>query len=121
MTLAQGLFERVVELCGLEVVAGFEVGLHQRLVDLDDLATPPPYDPNGPTVREIEMRVTAEQIEIANGLTYEAWLYNGTAPGPTLRANEGDLLRIHFRNLTGKNHNLHFQKIFQKKSKKYPI
>lgn len=76
--------------------------------DLDARATPPPFDPGAPKVRDIEIRVTAEQIEIANGLSYEAWLYNGTAPGPTLRANEGDLLRIHFRNLTGKSHNLHF-------------
>ncbi len=76
--------------------------------DLQGRATPPPYDPDAPRVREIEMQVTAERVEIAHDLAYEAWLYNGTAPGPTLRANEGDLLRINFRNLTSNNHNLHF-------------
>lgn len=71
-------------------------------------ATPPPADPDGPRVREIAMHVTARPIEIANGVTYEAWMYNGTAPGPTLRANEGDLFRVNFRNLTSENHNIHF-------------
>ncbi len=82
-----------------------------RSVDADEMhrrATPPPPELGAATVRDIEMQVTAERIEIANELTYEAWIYNGTAPGPTIRANEGDLLRIHFRNLTSKNHNLHF-------------
>lgn len=57
---------------------------------------------------ELEMTVTNRRIEVANGVDYEAWTYNGTAPGPTLRATEGDTLRIHFRNATAHDHNLHF-------------
>jgi FtsP/CotA-like multicopper oxidase with cupredoxin domain len=38
----------------------------------------------------------------------DAWTYNGTVPAPTIRATEGDLLRIHFENRTGHAHNLHF-------------
>ncbi len=57
---------------------------------------------------DVEIAVTEERIEVANGLVYDAWTYNGSVPGPTLRATEGDTLRIRFRNLTGNNHNLHF-------------
>ena len=30
------------------------------------------------------------EIEVAPGVKYEAWTYNGRVPGPTLRAREGD-------------------------------
>ena len=75
-----------------------------------DAATwaPPAPGGTGGAVRDVEMTVVEESIEIANGFTYEAWTYNGTAPGPTLRATEGDLLRIRFRNATNHDHNLHF-------------
>lgn len=71
-----------------------------------DATTPPP--PRRAPVQEIEIAVTEQRIEVANGTTVEAWTYNGTVPGPTLRATEGDLLRVHLRNLTGHDHNLHF-------------
>ena len=54
------------------------------------------------------MTVTEQRIEVANGTTIDAWTYNGSVPGPTLRATEGELLRIRFRNATGHDHNLHF-------------
>lgn len=73
---------------------------------LDGVTYPP--SPSRQAVREIEMTVVEKQIEVANGLTYEAWTYNGSAPGPIIRATEGELLRIRFRNATGHNHNLHF-------------
>jgi nitrite reductase (NO-forming) len=36
-----------------------------------------------------------------------AWTFNGTIPGPLLRATEGDELTIHLRNLGSRAHNLH--------------
>lgn len=39
---------------------------------------------------------------------FDAWTYNGTVPGPTIRATEGDELTITINNLTAHNHNLHF-------------
>lgn len=75
-----------------------------------DTATwaPPAPGGRGGAVHDIEMTVVEQSIEIANGFTYEAWTYNGTAPGPTLRATEGDVMRIRFRNATNHDHNLHF-------------
>lgn len=77
--------------------------------ELDDVTwAPPAPGGRGNATLDVEMTVTNERIEVANGLVYDAWVYNGTAPGPTLRATEGDTLRIHFRNATGHDHNLHF-------------
>lgn len=76
---------------------------------LDDVTFPPPRDGRAAgVVREVEMRVEEKLLEIANGVFFEAWTYNGAVPAPIIRATEGDLLRIHFENRTGHAHNLHF-------------
>ena len=46
-------------------------------------------------------------IEIAPGLRVDAWTYNGTVPGPTLTATEGDRVIIHFINKTPLPHTVH--------------
>jgi FtsP/CotA-like multicopper oxidase with cupredoxin domain len=51
---------------------------------------------------------SVKEIEIAPGIVYPAWTYNGQVPGPTLRARQGDRLRIHFSNGTPHPHNIHF-------------
>jgi FtsP/CotA-like multicopper oxidase with cupredoxin domain len=45
----------------------------------------------GRTVREYELSAEAVEVEVAPGVMYPAWAYNGQVPGPTLRAREGDL------------------------------
>ena len=55
-----------------------------------------------------------QEIEIAPGVFFPAWTYNGRDPGPTLRANEGDLLRIHFTNAGTHPHTMHFHGIHQR-------
>jgi len=49
-----------------------------------------------------------KEIEIAPGVFFPAWAYNGQVPGPTIRATEGDLIRIYFQNLASKPHTMHF-------------
>jgi manganese oxidase len=39
---------------------------------------------------------------------YPAWTYNGQVPGPTLRATEGDRLRVVFKNDGEHPHTIHF-------------
>jgi FtsP/CotA-like multicopper oxidase with cupredoxin domain len=76
---------------------------------LDAITYPPPRDGAPPgTVREIELAVTERRLEVGDGVFVDAWVYGGTAPGPIIRATEGDLVRIRFRNLTSRPHNLHF-------------
>ena len=57
-----------------------------------------------------EFTITAEDttIEIAPGVRVEAWTYNGTIPGPTLRATEGDRVIINFINNGKLPHTMHF-------------
>jgi FtsP/CotA-like multicopper oxidase with cupredoxin domain len=64
--------------------------------------------PSGQTLREYRIVSAVKEIEIAPGVLYPAWVYNGQVPGPTLRARQGDRLRIHFTNGTPHPHNIHF-------------
>jgi FtsP/CotA-like multicopper oxidase with cupredoxin domain len=63
---------------------------------------------NGRVVREYELTAEAVEIEVAPGVMYPAWAYNGQVPGPTLRATEGDRLRVVFRNKDTHPHTIHF-------------
>ena len=67
--------------------------------------------PNGQTLREYNFFASTKIIEIAPGISCEAWTYNGRIPGPTIRAREGDRLRIHFTNATAHPHSIHFHGI----------
>ena len=65
----------------------------------------------GRTVREWEIVAEDKEIEVAPGVKYAAWTYNGRVPGPTLRAREGELLRIRFVNGSTHPHTIHFHGI----------
>jgi len=65
----------------------------------------------GRTLRQWELVAYDKEIEIAPGVKYAAWTYNGRVPGPTLRAREGDLLRIRFINAGTHPHTIHFHGI----------
>jgi manganese oxidase len=62
----------------------------------------------GRVVREYELTAEAVEIEVAPGVMYPAWAYNGQVPGPTLRAKEGDRVRVVFRNKDTHPHTIHF-------------
>lgn len=65
-------------------------------------------DASGRTVREYRFVATVKEIEIAPGVVFEAWTYNGRVPGPTIRATEGDRIRIEFTNASPHPHTIHF-------------
>jgi len=50
-------------------------------------------------------------MEISPGVFYNAWTFNGTVPGPTIRATEGDVVRVNFINKGSKSHTMHFHGI----------
>jgi len=68
-------------------------------------------DARGRPVREFEITAEDKEIEIAPGIRFPAWTYNGRVPGPTIRATEGDLVRIVFRNAGSMPHTMHFHGI----------
>jgi FtsP/CotA-like multicopper oxidase with cupredoxin domain len=62
-------------------------------------------------VREWELIAEDKEIEVAPGVKYAAWAYNGRVPGPTLRAREGERLRVRFVNASSHPHTIHFHGI----------
>ena len=67
---------------------------------------------NGQTIRDYTIIAEDDKVqEISPGVFYNVWTFNGTVPGPTIRATEGDLVRIHFINNGSKSHTMHFHGI----------
>ncbi|HET8976452.1 MAG TPA: multicopper oxidase domain-containing protein, partial [Solirubrobacterales bacterium] len=64
--------------------------------------------PSGRVLREWTLIAGDKEIEVAPGVKYPAWAYNGRVPGPTLRAREGELLRVRFINGSEHPHTIHF-------------
>jgi FtsP/CotA-like multicopper oxidase with cupredoxin domain len=64
--------------------------------------------PNGTLLREYDIVATDRDIEIAPGMFFPAWTYNGQVPGPTIRATEGDRVRVNFLNQGSHPHTIHF-------------
>lgn len=64
--------------------------------------------PDGRTLRDYSLRAVDRELEVAPGVLFRAWTYNGTVPGPTLRCREGDRLRIRFINESLAEHTIHF-------------
>jgi FtsP/CotA-like multicopper oxidase with cupredoxin domain len=63
---------------------------------------------DGRVVRRWEMVALDRDIEIAPGVFFPAWTYNGQVPGPTLRCTEGDILQVEFVNAGSHPHTIHF-------------
>ncbi len=81
-----------------EILRDFDYGKTSRL-------------PGGRTLREWTVVAEDKEIEVAPGITYPAWTYNGRIPGPTFRCTEGDRLRIRFINGSEHPHTIHFHGI----------
>ena len=67
--------------------------------------------PDGRTLRTFEIVGEDKEIEVAPGIMFPAWTFNGRVPGPTLRATEGERLRIVFKNQGSHTHTMHFHGI----------
>ena len=67
--------------------------------------------PDGSRVREWTITAIDVELEIAPGVYFPAWTYNGRVPGPTLRCVEGERLRINLRNAGSHPHTMHFHGI----------
>jgi manganese oxidase len=80
--------------------------------DLDHLLYPPAPLPHQPgRLREYDVVAIDRRIEVAKGVFFEAWTYNGSVPGPVIRATEDDLLRVNFVNHGSHPHTIHFHGI----------
>ncbi|MDA8368681.1 MAG: multicopper oxidase domain-containing protein [Nocardiopsaceae bacterium] len=72
-----------------------------------------PYDAElrpapGGTEHEIEITATEVEQEVAPGVHQPVWTFNGTAPGPVLRGEVGDVFTVTFTNDGTMGHGLDF-------------
>jgi FtsP/CotA-like multicopper oxidase with cupredoxin domain len=80
----------------------------------------PVVTPNGSTLPYVlkdgvkEFRLVAEPVkrEFAKGMIVDAWGYNGSTPGPTIEAVEGDRVRIFVTNKLPERTSVHWHGIF---------
>lgn len=63
---------------------------------------------NGRTVREFEVVAKSTTLQLNSAISFVSWNLNGRVPGPTMRATEGDRVRIIFHNQDGHSHSIHF-------------
>ncbi|MCI0354585.1 MAG: multicopper oxidase domain-containing protein [Acidobacteria bacterium] len=86
----------------------------QRRFDASQVYDPvlPPSAPAKNGVREFTL-VLEEGVmhEVAPGVKLPSWTFNGTVPGPVLRATEGDTVRVTLVNKGTLPHTIHFHGI----------
>ena len=66
---------------------------------------------NGRTIREFRIVAGNSTVQLNSAVSFVTWNFNGRVPGPTLRAREGDRVRIIFLNNGGHSHSMHFHGI----------
>ena len=64
-------------------------------------------DDDGRPIREFQLNAADVPMEIAPGVEFSTWAYDGQVPGPTLRAIEGELIRARFVNGSDHAHTIH--------------
>ena len=71
--------------------------------------------PNGQVLREYHIVAIDKELEIAPGVFFPAWTYNGRVPGPSLRCVEGERIKVRFINAGTHPHTIHFHGIHSAK------
>jgi len=66
---------------------------------------------DGRIIREWTITAIDHEFEVAPGVPFAGWSYNGRVPGPSLRCTEGERLRIKFINGSTHPHSMHFHGI----------
>ncbi len=59
---------------------------------------PPPIHRNYPARVIVRMETREIVKEIADGVRYNFWTFNGSVPGPMIRVRQGDTVELHLRN-----------------------
>lgn len=73
-----------------------------------DAALPPLPPATGPATHAQTLTVREQVREVAPGIRAERWMFEGTAPGPSLRGRVGDRFEIHLVNNGSMGHSIDF-------------
>ena len=66
-----------------------------------------PAAPAGP-VANVHLGISHDTIQIAPGITYQAWTFGGTAPGQVVHVREGQLVKVTLKNTSPMPHSVDF-------------
>jgi nitrite reductase (NO-forming) len=64
----------------------------------DGFTLTPGGAPDGGDLIDVEMVVEEKQATVAEGFVQQIWTFNGTMPGPVIRTQVGDTVRVHLVN-----------------------
>jgi copper-containing nitrite reductase len=69
---------------------------------------PPPINRRHPVLLKVDLTTELKKIQIDPKFKYEAWTFNGSVPGPMIRARVGDVVELSLTNLdtNGNPHNI---------------
>ena len=67
---------------------------------------PSPIARNSPATVVVELEAIEKRSDLAEGVQYEFWTFNGSVPGPFIRVRVGDTIEVRFKN-NEKNKNAH--------------
>ena len=80
---------RALEAPALPAVSGIEEAVLTTAPEV-----PPAIDRDYATTVVAELETIEKEIELASGVTYKAWTFGGTVPGPMIRVREGDQVEL---------------------------
>ncbi len=61
-------------------------------------AVPAPITRHTPTTVVVHLRTEEKVMDLADGVRYDFWTFNGSVPGPMIRVREGDTVELHLSN-----------------------
>ncbi|KAL3963151.1 hypothetical protein ACCO45_000155 [Purpureocillium lilacinum] len=69
---------------------------------------PPPLTRTHAALVKVDLTTSPKLVQVTNQYKYEAWTFNGTVPGPFIRARAGDVVELTLTNRdeTGNPHNI---------------
>ena len=73
-----------------------------------ELSSPPlvpaPIARKAPATIVVNLETVEKRMNLASGVEYEFWTFNGTVPGPMIRVREGDTVELTLRNNPSSKH-----------------
>ncbi|ABS62632.1 nitrite reductase, copper-containing [Parvibaculum lavamentivorans DS-1] len=78
--------------------ADTEAGAALTSIALDPTTVPAPIARDHAATIKLELQTIEREAELADGTTFRFWTFNGTVPGPFVRARVGDTIDVAFSN-----------------------